>query len=256
MASRGFLFAILSLSVWAQAPDTRCAALKDALGLSDSQLRQLQQKSPAEIANQRPMSTDSRGAIRLFPDNVVGIPGGNGRRPFPHEQDPINYGLLDDSQKTKLQEVVAKIWRHPPTARLAIAIELTSAYQWPRFPCPHEIRGNAESDIDLTSFQLLQLQELHQSAGESPRLIAEKENRRTMLLHSGRGADSQEVIQLDWDIAALREQASRRRDLALAVLDDSQKVKLAVVEAALQLLSEARELRLIACLGCGEVLCQ
>jgi hypothetical protein len=62
MLFRGFLLAALAFSLHAQAPDRRYDALKDALGLSDSQLAQLQEKSaaPALPAKRRGPSRKSR----------------------------------------------------------------------------------------------------------------------------------------------------------------------------------------------------
>ena len=140
---------------------------------------------------------------------------------------------------------------HPPTPGLALVMELTSAYQWPRHLCPRETHG-AVSDLDLTSTQLLELQNQRQSAGSSlvPE-IAWREWRQTVSGYP----DSPAVIKAISELPALREQAAGRRDDALAVLNDAQKAKLAEFESALQLLSEARALRLIPCLGCGEALC-
>jgi hypothetical protein len=142
---------------------------------------------------------------------------------------------------------------HPPTPDLAMVLDLTSAYQWPRHQCPGET--GAGSDLYLTSSQLAQLQEQRQSAGPSlaPE-IAWREWRWNMSLNYG-WPDPPAVVRAVSELPALREQAAKRRDLALAVLDDAQQAKLAEFEAALQLLSEARGLRLIPLLGGGE-LCQ
>lgn len=50
----GCLLAATSLTLLAQAPRERYGALKDALALSDSQLRQLQQPKPVAIAIDQP----------------------------------------------------------------------------------------------------------------------------------------------------------------------------------------------------------
>ncbi len=241
------LYATLAFSLHAQTPDNRYQVLKEALGLSDAQLTQLQQMSPAELANDRPAVVNSQG--------MIGIPGVNSlQRPFPHEQDPSKYGLLDASQKAKLDAAVVKVWLHQPTARLAIAMDLTSAYQWPGYPCPHDLQGT--SDLELTSSQRMQLEELRQSTGQ-PQVaeIGWAEWRRNMSLNFG-WSQPPVVMKAIAELPALRERFAKRRDLALAILDDSQKAKLAEFETALQLLSEARELRLISALGGGEALCQ
>ncbi len=122
-------------------------------------------------------------------------------------------------------------------------------------------------DVDVLKFglsdsQVRQLVQLKRAAREPLYAqIKEKEKRRSELLSSGISADSPAVVQLVSDISKLWEQVARTsvtrppRDLALAVLDEAQRAKVAAFETALQLASEAIDLGLIPDTTKGEVLC-
>jgi hypothetical protein len=81
---------------------------------------------------------------------------------------------------------------------------------------------------------------------------------RSEVLNSGVSADSPTVVQLGSEENNLQAQIGKTRpphDLALAVLDEAQKAKLAAFETGLQLAREAIELGLIPKPVMGEILC-
>jgi hypothetical protein len=245
MLFRGLLSTVTSLSVLGQVSGNRYEALKQALGLRDSQVWQLQQVSRAAITINRPTPAAARRAINRT--NVLTQNGYSLRDP-----------ILDDSQQTKLA-VIEKVLDRSDTASLAITLGLISAQRWPgRSLCYYPIRAYA-SELGLSESQVWQLERLQQAAREPLYAqITEKENRRLEFLNSGGSADSPTVVQLISEISKLQKQAAEtrpERDLALAVLDDTQKAKLAAFETALQLAREAIELGLTPDPPKGEVLC-
>src|ERR1700689_1880208 len=95
------LFAAPSLSVLGQAPADRYDALKQALGLTDSQMSQLQQKSPAPIAADPAPRSASRSA------------GDFGRLQFPPPWDSSRRDrILDSSQQTRLAAIEKVLSRY------------------------------------------------------------------------------------------------------------------------------------------------
>ncbi len=235
MLFRGLLFAGISFSVLGQAPAGDHEALKHALGLSDSQLSQLQQ---GRVEERRRLAID-RGTT----DTSLPTPAGR---------------ILDDSQIARLA-VIEKALNHQAAAE-AIVLGLISAQQWPGGPeslCYYSISNYAYKKVDalglgLTDSQVRQFEQLEQAArGHLDAQIIEKEKRRSELLRSGIRADSPTVVQLVSDISKLWDQTARtgtqhpQRDLARAVLDDAQKAKFAAFGTALQLASEALDLALI-----------
>jgi hypothetical protein len=244
MLLRGILFAVISLSVLGQVSGNRYEALIQALGLSDFQVWQLQQGSPAAIAiNPR---TPASAFRRIGETNVPAQSGYS-----------LRDRVLDDLQRTKLA-AIEKVLDRWDTASLAITLGLISAQQWPGGPlCYSPIRAY-ESGLGLSQSQVLQFERLQQAA-EEPRIaqIWERMNRRSEFLNSGGSADSPAVVQLLSEISKLQEQVARtrpERDLTLAVLDDTQRAKFAAFEAALPLAKDAIELGLITPKG-GELLC-
>lgn len=224
MRFRGFLFAV-SFSLLAQVPGSRFEALKDALGLSDFQLSQIQQSRPAANAM----------------------------------ADVLADRILDDSQKAKLA-VIEKVLHSDKMASLAIVAGLIDAKQWPKkFPCGYYPFRTSASELGLSDSQMGQLEQLQRAEREPVLAQAkQKQNQRMELLRSSVSADSPAVVQLTSEMEKLGRQAENiwpQRDSTLAILDGAQKAKLAAFEMVLQLAREAIELRLIILPPEGEVLC-
>jgi hypothetical protein len=97
----GFLLAAMSLAVLAQAPGERYQALKQALGLSDSELWLLQQPKPVVI----PVNQAASPVFYPYAGMANPIHDANARK---HAADELADGILDDSQKTKLA-AIAKV---------------------------------------------------------------------------------------------------------------------------------------------------
>ncbi len=175
-----------------------------------------------------------------------------------HAADELADGILDDSQKTKLA-AIAKVLNRFDEASGAIELGLIDAGEWPGATLCPPPRDYA-SGLGLSELQVRQFNQLQQAAREPFDVpIAQMEGRRLELLNSGFGADSSAVVEVTSDVSKLRRHAADsrpRRDLALAVLDDGQRAKLAAFEMALQLAREAIELGLIPDPPKGEVLCR
>jgi hypothetical protein len=223
-------------------------ALKDALGLTESQIWLLEQKKPAPVA---PPGIAAAGRRPGIPGNFADA------RPYKASLDEaLHNPILDASQQTKLAEIV-KVLDRSAMASEAIAAGLIQEEQWPgQALCPVQLRSHSP-DLDLSESQLSLLAELRRAA-EAPifeqlRVIA---MHRDELLKSY-AADSPEVKTTDnsklyQQLVAIRHQ----RDLAFSVLDDAQKSKLAAFENDLKLTYEAMHLKLIPYIAKGEVLCQ
>ena len=113
MLLRGFLFSALLFSLQAQGPYNHYQALKDALGLSDAQLAQLQEESPRPNVIRQPMPT-GLPAVTPYP----AARAGNFRLVSTRFPALVKDGLLDDSQKAKLAVVVEKVWKASTYSRL------------------------------------------------------------------------------------------------------------------------------------------
>jgi hypothetical protein len=210
------LLAAMATSVLAQQSRNPYSALKDALGLSDSQLAQI--------------------------DNA-------------HY---LRYQVLDESQRTRLA-AIEKVLDLSEMASEAIVLGLITTEQWPGTSlCFYPIRGHSW-ELNLSVDQVSQFERLQQSVRDPLfRQIREKVALQQELLKAGMNSESPAVAQLESEISALsREAASARpqRDVLLALLDASQRAKLAAFEAALRVLSEAIELGLIPVPLKAEVLC-
>lgn len=247
MLFRSVLLLAVGISAFGQG---KFEALRTALGLTDSQMRELRKEPPAPIA---PAPQGSASAGRR--------PGAfSGREAYPVTlQRALQNPILDAMQLAELAEIpkVLDRWR---AASEAIVTGLISAQQWPgQTLCLYPIHAN-NSEFNLRDAQLQQLTRLQQAAREPLEApIAEKEQARLDLLISGLRADSPAVVQAVADISKLRQQWSATvppRDLARAVLDDAQKTQLEALEAALELVREAIELKLIPDPPKGEILCQ
>ncbi len=190
---RCFLSAAISCSLVAQAPANRYDALKQALGLSDFELMQFQQRSPAP----NPFNQSEAGkAVKA-------------------DWDSLRYRLLDEASRANLQ-VIGKVFDRYATASQSIALGLIKAEQWHgQTLCLYEYHH--ESELGLSETQVWQL---------------------TQLKYNG-----------------LTAKTAPRRDLAMAVLNKSQKAILIEFETALQLVSDAIECALISEPLKSETLC-
>jgi hypothetical protein len=163
------------LSLLGQESGKRYDALKQALGLSDAQVSQLQQRTPL---------------------------------------------VLDDAQRAKLP-AIQKVWDRWDAVAFAIQLGLIDEKLWPGGSatlCFYPIRASAyATELGLSESQLRQLDQLKEAARAT---------------HS-----------------------RPPRDLALAVLDETQRGKVTAFETALQVANEAIELGLIPRPMHGEVLC-
>jgi hypothetical protein len=239
------LFRVLLLTAvgaWGQA---RFEALKDALGLTEMQIWQIQQPKP----------------VAIVPSGIASA----ARRPGIPFNPPMDYSasldralqnpILDASQQAGLAEIV-KVLKRWNMASEAIVAGLIDARQWPGSTlCLYPLHVFA-SELHLSDAQVAQLETFRRAAREPLETqIAEKEKARAALPDP----KSPAVIELTADISKLRQQlavAAPPRNLALAILNDAQKVQLAALETALQLVSEAIDLKLIPDPPKGEPLCQ
>jgi len=225
------VFLAVSVNVLGQEFGNRFTALKLALGLSSAQVSQLQKRRSAG---------DSRPA-----------------------QDEIALLILDGSQRDRLTAIKNTLDRWDAAA-VTIGFGLIEERQWPGGAACliYQIRAWASlayaSELDLSPFQIERFAQIQLAADAQlwPQ-IREKAIQRSELLLSGVSADSPELIQLGLDINKLQTQLNTRprHDLALGVLDEPQKAKLAVLQAKLQAASEAIELGLIPVPVKGEPLC-
>jgi hypothetical protein len=233
-------------------------ALKQALGLNDAQLSQLQQKSQTPIS--RPALTGTPALVAIYPPvpadgRPMGRFFGSASQPAQNE-DALR--VLDDSQRTKLAEI-KKVLDRWGAAELAIEFGLIREQQWPGgAQCP--VRSSAYAmELGLSEFQIREFEQLRHDAQEPLwAQIREKEARRMELLDSGVGADSPAVVELISDVSRLQAQIGKTgppHDPALAVLDSAQRANLAAFETALQLAGEAIDLGLIPKPAMGEFLC-
>lgn len=241
----------VALSVLGQEPVHRYDALRQALGLSDAQLSQLQQKHAAPAARPAPIGGQA-------PVPIYSQAGGFSSKRILPAQNEDSLRLLDDSQRAKLAEI-RKVLDRWDAAELAIAFGLIGERQWPGGPqCP--VRSSAyAAELGLSEFQIRQFDQLRHHAQEPLwEQIREDEAQRMKLLDSGVSADSPAVAELISDVSRLQAQVGKTgppHDLALAVLDGAQRANLAAFETALQLAGEAIELGLIPKPAMGEVLC-
>jgi hypothetical protein len=195
----------------------RYDALKQALGLSDAQVSQLQQIPPRKMV--RPTPSGSQGLVAIYPaDRQSAGNFGRGPMQLPPNQDSLR--VLDDRQRANLV-VIQKVWDRWDAVAFAIQFGLIEEKLWPGGSgtlCYSPIRSNSYvAELRLSDFQIElfeQLQQVAQGAHTKP-----------------------------------------RRDQALSVLDDAQRANLAAFETALQVANEAMELQLIPVPLHGEVLC-
>ncbi len=262
MLFRGVLIAAISVSLLGQVPVGHYEALKQALGLSDSQLQQLQERQAWQVQQWRSdwqgFRESARPAGRL--NRLIYGDRTDVRRLMNPGliDDSFMNQLLDDSQRAKLAEV-EKVLQRRDMASQTIVLGLISAEHWPGGPLCHPWLYAYGSELWPSSSQARQLYQLQLEAREPfYAQVIEKEYYRSWLLSSGISADSPVVVHFLSAIAELRRQAARTRsprERVLAVLDDVQKAKLAEFETACQLAIEAIELGLLPETRGGEVIC-
>jgi hypothetical protein len=231
-ATFGLWLATAPLSVLGQAPANRYEALQHALGLSDSQMQQLEQRSPA-----------ARRAVD----------GSNFRAP---NGDTHRDRILDDSQEAKLR-VIAKVLDDWKAASFSVVLGLMSAQQWPGQSLCYEPIGFYASEFGFSDAQVWKLEQLREAAREPLFAQIKEASRQLELLNAGDG-NSPAANQLRSELSKLHDRVAEigpPRDLTLAILDDAQKAKLAVFETAVRLAREAMDLGLIPVVLKGEVLC-
>jgi hypothetical protein len=238
MLFRALLFAVAVLNVLAQQSGSLYQALQRALGLSDAQMSRLQQRSPALIAIDR-------------------------RNPW--ESARLQESVLDDAQRAKLA-VIQRTSARWDAAAATIGLGLISEQQWPGgvycliYQVGAYSRFTYATELGLSESQIEQFEKIQRDASEPLwAQIRTKEAQAAELLNSGVSANSPAVLQLRSDASKLAALVNARpqHDLALAVLDDKQREKLAEFEATVEVAREAIELGLIPePFGSGaEVLC-
>jgi hypothetical protein len=256
-----------ALSVLGQASrdryDARYDALKQALGLSDAQLSQLQQMPPPAMARPAPSGNQALVAIYPMPGDrrpSGGFFGGMTNLPARNE---ASLRVLDDSQKSKLA-VIQKTLDRWDAAAVAIGLGFIDEKEWPGgsaclfYPVAMYFSYAYALELGLTPAQEEQFKEIQQAASEPFwAQVREKVTQRSELLNAGVSADSPAVVQLNAETDKLQAETNSRprRDLALAVLDEAQRAKLAAFVTALEVANEAIEIGLIPKPLVGEPLC-
>lgn len=198
-------------------------AVRQALGLSDAQVAELQRNYPR-------YSRAGRERVVHFPED------------------------MDDAHRLRLSGI-ATVLERAGTATMAIDIGLIRQEQWPggahsmcHYPFSSYYSSPYLADFGITQSQIQQLAALMRVAMEPlwPQ-VREKAMQRQSLLDSGVSVDSPAVVQLGSDVSSLQAQISTRppRDLILSVLSPAQKETLAEFEKELDLAREAIELGLI-----------
>jgi hypothetical protein len=233
------LLAAISFSLMGQAPGDRYEPLIRALALTDAQMSQLPQVSPAPV---RAAPTGGRvAAYGHFTRPVV----------FPQAGDLIPGSMLDSGQQAKLAEI-GKVLQRWQTAEGAFVLGLIDAREWPwgwACPLPPSTNGPYGQEFALSGVQVTEFEQLVQAALQP---LREQEpamqKRRRELLDSGASENSPEVVQLTTEISQFWKREADTRpphDAALAVLNETQRARLAEFQADLELAREAVELHLI-----------
>jgi hypothetical protein len=244
----GLLLVATSVSMPGQESRRPYEALQQALGLSDAQISQLEQIRSAPSASSGPSANQPAPAAR---HPMAGSPAAVDR-PTQGGSSPQDR-LLYDSQRSKLAEI-AKVLDRSDAADLTIGLGLINQRRWPgdTLCFPGAIRVYASypyaAELGLTPSQVTRFEEIQRDASAPLwAQVREKVMQREELLHSGATADAPAVAQLGSDMNKLQAQinARPRQDLARAVLDGTQRAKLAAFETVLQLAHEAIELGLI-----------
>ncbi len=247
----GVVFLAASLSALGQESGSRFAALKSALGLSDAQVSQLQQLPPPATAKPAPAGPGPAAIYSARP-----------RMPILPAQNEDALRILDDSQRDKLAAIQKLLDRWE--GAVTIGLGLIEERQWPGgvicviYPIRTYANLAYASELGLTPSQVDQFERIQMDAAAPLwAQVRDKDMQRTALLRSGVSADAPEMVHLGSDINKLQAlvNARPRHDLALAVLDEPQKAKIAALETTLRAASEAIELNLIPAPRRGEPLC-
>lgn len=175
-------------------------------------MSQLQQKRPAAIARPAPTAIYPAPADRRSAGNF-----GGGINLLAPNEDSLR--VLDDSQRAKLAGV-QHVWDRWDALAFAIEFGLIDEKLWPGGSgtlCYSPIRSYAyAAELGLSEFQFRQFEQLQQAAREPL-------TRRLELLNSS------SATPLISEVSKLQQQMARTRpprDLAMAVLDETQRGKL------------------------------
>jgi hypothetical protein len=170
------------------------------------------------------------------------------------------FDQLSDAQQRRLADT-AKVLQQWDTAGGAVAMGLMDASDWPgEWPCfvPNSRIASYAKEYDLTSDQVDRLKQLQDEVRQrAVNGLMEIAGRVWKLSTSGANSPS-ETAALNEETARLvkqRDEARPPRDLALAILNDVQKAKVAALRADVELAREALELHLIRLPGLPEILC-
>ncbi len=244
--------AAMAFSAFAQAPGQRFEALQQALGLTDFQVWQLQQKRPPAAANHPPGPVSAQRALASRPVQSRDLPRG------PAIEDPRQMELLDETQRARLAEI-EKVLDRREMATQAVALGLMTADDWPGMRLCRSRIETSRSELNLTDAQVEEFERIEQAARQPvEEEIWQKADLHRALLNSGSRDDSPAVVEVMADIGTLQKQFDEMkppRDEVLAMLDDSQKASMAEFQRALELAREAIDLRLFYPVR-GEVLCK
>jgi hypothetical protein len=164
--------------------------------------------------------------------------------------DNLGPSMLDGTQRVRLAEI-ARVLQRYDTSASAIVLGLMDDKEWPSgWPCfvPNARADVYSKEFDLTAEQVRQFQQLqHDVRLRAVDQITEAGKRLGKLL-PGQRLPPSEWVTLQEETAKCvkqRDEARPPRDLAMAVLDEAQKAKLAAFRADLELAREALELHLI-----------
>jgi hypothetical protein len=234
----GVLLAGAAFVLTGQVSPDRYGRLIRELALTEAQMAQLPQVPPA------PVRTAPAGArVAAYAPHILPVP-------LPRPGDLIPGSVLDNSQQLKLAEI-GKVLHRWQAAFGAVVLGLIDVREWPwGWACPPSSSIGAYSqEFALSSVQVTEFEQLEQAARQ-PNLEQQwaKQKRHRELLDSGASEDSPEVKQLMAEISELMKRYFEIRpphDAALAVLNGTQRARLAEFQADLELAREAVELHLI-----------
>jgi Spy/CpxP family protein refolding chaperone len=243
------LLAAISFSLMGQAPDDRYESLTRALALTDAQMSQLPQVSPAPVR-----AAPTGGRFQTYAPHILPVA-------FPQAGDLIPGSVLDRAQQAKLAEIGKVLQRsHTAEAEGAFVLGLIDAREWPwGWACGPGPIGTYAQEFALSDVQQREFQQLEQAARQPLRdqgLAVQK--RRRELLDSGASGNSPEVVQLTTEISQLSKREWDTRpphDAALALLNGTQRARLAEFQADLELGREAAELGLVVAPWAGDGFC-
>jgi DNA polymerase III gamma/tau subunit len=208
--SGNLLLAAVPLCLTAQVPEGDYERLKDALSLTDVQLSQC------------------RRDVRYDPGKIDRI--------------------LKESQRLKLRAIVERLSRSEAEWALARWLAMDDGVEWPARWCDDRMSTH-EDQLGFSSSQKERLWELKQRARPEAIRVANEQLRQGWLEKSGSGATvplgiatpKENLAMLLWELPPQK----LPRDVAMSLLNDTQKARAAELENALELLREARSLGLV-----------